>query len=214
MSTISPVRFCVVVPVKPPARAKTRLTPLGEETRRALVTAFARDTVSAALASALVGEVLVVTDDHVLARGARDLGAEVVPDGVADDLNATLVQGAAEGQRRRPDLLPVALCADLPALRAQELTLALEVASTHPTAFVLDVAGDGTTMFAAATGERFTPRFGAGSAHAHRSGGAHEIVEVHLPTLRRDVDTPDDLRDALSLGVGEHTARACAGVRL
>lgn len=214
MSRISSVRFCVVVPVKPPARAKTRLAPLGDETRRALVTAFARDTVSAALASPMVDAVLVVTDDHVLAREARDIGVEVVPDGVADDLNATLVQGAAEGRRRRPDLLPAALCADLPALRAHELTLALEVASSRPVAFVPDVAGDGTTMLAAATPEEFIPRFGAGSRQAHRCGGAHEIVEVDVPTLRRDVDTPDDLREALSLGVGEHTARACAGLRL
>jgi 2-phospho-L-lactate guanylyltransferase len=108
----------------------------------------------------------------------------------------------------------VALCADLPALRTDELTLALEVAATRATAFVPDAAGDGTTMFAAATRDGFTPRFGAGSREAHRLGGAHEIVEVDLPTLRRDVDTPDDLRDAMGLGVGEHTAHVCAGLRL
>ena len=214
MSTISPVRFCVVVPVKPPARAKTRLGSLGDEARRALVSAFARDTVSASLASPMVGAVLVVTDDHVLARDARDLGAEAVPDGLAEDLNATLVQGAAEVRRRWPRLARAALCADLPALRPQELALALQVASTCPAAFVPDVAGDGTTMFAATTEDGFTPQFGAGSRQAHRAVGAHEIVDLDLPGLRRDVDTPDDLREALRLGVGEHTARACDGLRL
>jgi 2-phospho-L-lactate guanylyltransferase len=214
MSRNSPASFCLIVPVKPPAYAKSRLTSLGDERRRALVTAFALDTVSAALASPRVGAVLVVTDDHVLARDARAIGARALPDGVAADLNATLVEAAAEARRSRPDLLPAAVCADLPALRADQLTVALEAASTHPVAFVPDAAGQGTTMLVADAVENFHPRFGCGSAQAHRAEGAHEIVEIDVPTLRRDVDTPDDLRDALRLGVGRRTAVACAGLTL
>ena len=47
-----------------------------------------------------------------------------------------------------------------------------------------------------ASAEEFAPRFGAGSRDAHVSEGAHELVEIDVPTLRRDVDTPDDLRRA------------------
>ncbi len=207
-------RFCVLVPVKPTAHAKSRLAPLGDEARTALVAAFAVDTVTAALASPLVGAVLVVTDDHRLAGTLRRRGAQVVPDGVVDDLNGSLLQAAAEARRRWPDLALAAVCADLPALRPDDLTRALRAASGNPASFVPDANGDGTTMVVALAVEDFAPRFGRGSRDAHVTEGAHEIVEVDVPTLRRDVDTPDDLRDALRLGVGERTAEATAGLRL
>lgn len=214
MPNTPPLRFCVIVPVKPRARAKSRLAALGDEARQALVTAFTLDTVVAVTESPPVSAVLVVTDDHVLAREARHVGADVVPDGVSGDLNATLVQAAAEARRRRPELSPAVICADLPALRSSDLTLALGVASEYPVAFVSDVAGGGTTMLAAHAAVDLAPRFGPGSREAHLADGAHEIVEIDVPTLHRDVDTPDDLRDALRLGVGEHTAQVAAGLRL
>lgn len=214
MPNTVPPRFCLLVPVKPTARAKSRLAPLGEPVRRSLVTAFVTDTVTAALASPQVGAVLAVTDDHVLAGVLQGLGAAVVPDGVSDDLNGSLVQAAAEARRRWPGLLPAAICADLPALLPADLTAALEVAVGHPAAFVADADGEGTTLFAAAAPDAFEPRFGAGSRDAHRADGAHEIVEVVVPTLRRDVDTPEDLRDAVRLGIRGRTAEALAGLRL
>lgn len=214
MSNAPLSRFCVLVPVKPTALAKSRLAPLGDEARQSLVAAFAVDTVTAALASPLVGAVLVVTDDHVLAATLRGLGAHVVPDGVTDDLNGSLLQAAAEARRRWPELAPAAVCADLPALRSADLTRALEAASEHGTSFVPDVNGDGTTMVVALSAEEFAPRFGAGSRDAHVSEGAHELVEIDVPTLRRDVDTPDDLRDAVRLGVGKRTAEVAARIRL
>ena len=214
MSNVPPPRFGVLVPVKPARRAKSRLSPLGDRPRRELVEAFAADTVTAALDSPAVAAVMVVTDDHVLASTLAHLGAHVVPDGASDDLNESLVQAAAEMRRRWPDLGLAALCADLPALDAEELTLALQAASSHPAAFVADADGSGTTMVAADSVEHFTPRFGPGSRAAHAAEGAHEIVEVDVPTLRRDVDTPADLREALDLGVGGRTARVAAGLRL
>ena len=206
--------FIVLVPVKPVARAKSRLAALGDDARRSLVAAFAADTVDAALGAANVEAVMVVTDDHVLAADLRALGAHVVPDATTDDLNESLVQAAAEAQRRWPGLGLAALCADLPALDPEELSQALEIAARHPAAFVADASGAGTTMVAAASRADFAPRFGRGSREAHAAEGAHEIDEVDVPTLRRDVDTPADLSTAVELGVGVHTARAATGLRL
>src|SRR3954466_789713 len=109
--------FGVVVPVKPPAIAKTRLAPLGDEVRRELCAAFAADTVSALTACRLVSAVLVVTDDPAVARSLRALGVHAIPDGVSGDLNGTLELGAAELSRRHPGLALAAVFADLPALR-------------------------------------------------------------------------------------------------
>ena len=114
----APRRCVVVVPVKPPALGKSRLVGLSDEQRRELAEAFALDTVQAAAQTRGVAAVLVVTDDFRLAAAMRGLdvgvGVEVMPDGASEDLNATLVQAAAEVVRRWPGAVPVALCADLP----------------------------------------------------------------------------------------------------
>ncbi len=199
-------RYGVLVPVKPPAVAKSRLAPLGEQVRSELATAFALDTVAAALASTAVGRVLAVTDDHVLAAALAGLGALVMPDGVSDDLNGSLLQAAAELGRRFPELRPAALCADLPSLRTDELTRALAAAPDDAPAFVADADGTGTTLLVAPSLAGFRPRFGADSARAHVAAGAVALDAVDVPSLRRDVDTPEDLEAALELGVGPRTS--------
>lgn len=215
MSSPSPTaHYGVVVPVKPPAVAKSRLLPLGDDARRALVVAFAADTVSAALDCPMVDLVLVVTDDFVLADGLAALGASVIPDGVAGDLNGTLLQAAAEVHRRHPELRIAALCADLAALRPDELGRALGSATRHRQAFVADAEGSGTTLLAAASVEDFRPCFGPGSREAHAAAGAVALDEEAITSVRRDVDTPDDLAAALDLGVGPRTAMVATGLRL
>jgi 2-phospho-L-lactate/phosphoenolpyruvate guanylyltransferase len=213
-STATSTRYGIVVPVKPPAFAKSRLVGVGDDARRDLVVAFAADTVTAALGSELVDLVLVVTDDFTLAAGLADLGAEVIPDGTTDDLNGSLRLAAAEVHRRRPDLRIAALCADLPALRPNELTRALEASADAGQSFVADSDGVGTTALVAASLDDFVPRFGTGSRAVHLANGAVEIGLDDIPTLRRDVDTPDDLAAVLRLGVGRRTSLVTTGLRL
>ncbi len=208
-------RCVVVVPVKPPAYGKSRLTRdpfqhLGEDERRDLAEAFALDTVQAAAATPGVEVVLVVTDDFRLAAAMRALGFEVMPDGASEDLNATLVQAAAEVVRRWPGAVPIALCADLPGLRPDELAPVLADAvglvAAGRTAFVRDRAGVGTTMYAAA-GDTFEPGFGPDSAARHLAAGAVEVGH-DAPSVRADVDDLADLGAALVAGVGPHTSLA------
>lgn len=199
-------RYAVLVPVKPPAFAKSRLSDLGDEARRDLATAFAVDTVTAAVACPSVDRVLVVTDDHELARGLAELGVEVIPDGTTDDLNGTLMLAAAEMHRRHPGLRLVALCADLPALRPEELATALDASDPDAMSFVADQQGLGTTAVVAPTLETFRPAFGPGSRQRHLDAGAHEVDGVDVPSLRRDVDDRDDLAEAMRLGVGRRTS--------
>jgi 2-phospho-L-lactate guanylyltransferase len=205
--------YGVLVPVKPPAIAKSRLRGLGDDARRDLATAFAADTVSAVLACERVERVLVVTDDHETARGLRELGADVVPDGT-DDLNGSLVQAAAELHRRAPALRIAAVCADLPALRPAELAAALDAADRTGSWFVSDGEGTGTTAVIAPTLADFRPAFGPGSRRQHLDAGMHEVVDPGLPTLRRDVDDPDDLAEAIRLGVGPQTSLVTTLMRL
>lgn len=195
--------YVVVVPVKPPAVGKSRLG-LGGERRRELASAFALDTVTACLATPAVVQVLVVTDDAAFARELATAGCAVLPDGTTGDLNASLVQAVAEAHRRWERLRPVALCADLPALRPADLSAALEAAAAHEAAFVTDSAGIGTTMYTAVAGS-FLPRFGSESRAAHLEGGAVELPG-DLVSLRQDVDDLVDLARAAALGLGPHTS--------
>lgn len=197
-------QYVAVVPVKPPAVGKSRLG-LGDNLRRDLAAAFALDTVTACLATASVVQVLAVTDDAAFARDLATAGCAVLPDGPSGDLNTSLVLAAAEAHRRWPTLRPAALCADLPALRPEDLGDALAKAAGHESAFVTDAAGVGTTMYTAIP-SAFLPRFGSGSRAAHLADGAVEIPGL-LPSLRQDVDDLVDLGRAESLGFGRHTAR-------
>ena len=196
-------RFVVLLPVKPPGRGKSRLVGLPDEHRAALARAFALDTATAATAATRVHAVLAVTDDHRFARALAAVGCSVIPDGVTGDLNGSLRLAAAEAVRRWPGTVPVALTADLPCLRSDDLDAVLAHLDGTP-AFVRDAAGTGTSLYSADP-ERFRPRFGPGSAAAHRDSGAVEVGDQYA-SLRRDVDTVADLGAAMVLGLGPRTA--------
>ena len=214
-SPLDGVSWAAVVPVKPFGRAKSRLAGLGREARLDLVAAFAQDTVEALLDSRLAGLVVVVTDELALSRALAGTGAVAVPEGHGGDLNATLGQGASEAVRRRPDLRPLAVCADLPALTGSAVDDFLAALPAEGDDwFVADTAGSGTTTYLAADLAHFAPRFGAESAHAHRTAGAADVSAAAPEVLRRDVDTPEDLAQAVALGVGERTRWAVTRHRL
>lgn len=201
--------YGVVVPLKSPTVGKSRLSGLGDAARRELVEALALDTVAAVAACPAVGLVLVVTDDVELAAKVRELPVAAVPDG-ATGLNPSLQQGAAEVVRRGPGLRPAAICGDLPCLRPADLAAVLAAAPRDQPAFVGDAAGVGTTLYLAPDLDRFDPRFGPDSRTAHRATGAVELIEDVPISVRRDVDTPADLHEALILGTGPRTAQAAA----
>ena len=200
--------WSVIIPVKRPDVAKSRLADAVGEVRPELARAFAADTLTAVLASTRVTSAVVVTDDPAVAADATTAGALVVEDAPAAGLNAALRHGAAalvaQNAEQRGGL--VALAADLPALRSEELDRCLDAAADHPTSIVSDAAGTGTTMYAAVPPADFQPLFGGRSRAAHRSAGALEIDRADVPSVRRDVDTAVDLWDAQRMGLGPRSA--------
>jgi 2-phospho-L-lactate/phosphoenolpyruvate guanylyltransferase len=188
----------------------------------ARVVVVTSDPVAGPLLAAL-GAIVVADEPADLAdsRGTRGTldGADVVPvlsdSGVQGPLNAALRHGAAVAARRWPGTGLAALTADLPAVSPAELATALRAAGTAGTApghaaFVPDAAGVGTTLYAVPPGGEFRPLFGGASRARHAAAGATELGLAGLTGLRRDVDTPDDLREALALGVGPFTRAVAA----
>ncbi|GAA1922190.1 2-phospho-L-lactate guanylyltransferase [Streptantibioticus ferralitis] len=204
----------LVIPLKPLGLAKSRLAATaGDDLRPGLALAFAQDTVAAVLACAVVRGVCVVTDDPLAATELSALGARIVPDAPAAGLNAALAHGARAVRSERPGAAVAALNADLPALRPAELESVLGSAAEAERAFLADAAGIGTTLLTASGGVPLAPAFGGPSRARHRASGAREITLPGVDSVRRDVDTADDLRAAIALGVGPRTATAVTALR-
>jgi 2-phospho-L-lactate guanylyltransferase len=222
--------WTVLLPVKVLARAKSRLAVLAGDRRHELALALAADTVSAVLACPAVARVIVVTSDPVAGPRLAALGAHIIDeasgnplelsgelpaepaDGSQRALNAALLRGASAAARRWPGTGLAALTADLPALRPAELAAALRAAGheSQRASFVPDAAGVGTTLYAVPPAGEFRPMYGGTSRTRHAAAGAAELTLGNIAGLRQDVDTPDDLRAAVALGVGPRTAEVAA----
>lgn len=215
----SPARrtWTVVVPVKDSRRGKTRLSgALSPGQRAALVRAMALDTAEAATTCERVAAVLVVTADRAVAAavaselpGRTAVLGEPTHTGARSGLDAAVLAGVAAA--RRTASVPVAvLLGDVPALAPADLAEALDAADGVDRGLVTDAAGTGTTLLTVSGGVDVDPRFGAGSAAAHRALG-HRLLEVAAgSTLHQDVDVPEDLAAAARLRLGSRTAALLA----
>jgi len=206
--------WTIVLPLKGGPAAKSRLAVLADDVSL-LATAIALDTLDAVRTAGSVGRVLAVTADADLAKACLDLGADVVEQSQPDPgLPGGGLSGAiADGVSAAGGPCAV-LLGDLPALLPADLDLALAAAASElrgpgasPMVFVPDAEGTGTVLLAAGSPGALSPRFGPGSAQAHRDAGATDLP-LALPRLRRDVDTPADLEAVLALGAGPRTRRA------
>lgn len=204
----------VVLAVKTLEDAKTRLAGLfPARARTDLVLAMLRDTLTAASAAEPVTGWSVVTPDARVAEFVSALGGRVVAeprldhDATAEDRLNRALSSADELVRRTSGSDVLALQADLPALSAREVEQAYASAAPDDRSVVVDHTGTGTSaLIARGRPRRLEPRFGADSALRHIDSGAKPL-SGNWPGLRLDVDTEDDLRSALDLGVGDHTAR-------
>ena len=205
--------WVLILPLKGGAAAKSRLGggPV-------LARAIALDCLDAVLGCPDVRRVLVVTADGATAEDAATAGALVVRESrpgsglvaaVRDGLAAACAPGAG----------PTAvLLGDLPALRPADLAGGLRAATAAlagrpraPMAAVPDAEGSGTVLLAGRTPGDLDPAFGPGSLVEHLRRGAvpvplDDAAGFDAARLRHDVDTPDDLRVAVRLGVGPRTA--------
>jgi 2-phospho-L-lactate guanylyltransferase CofC len=193
--------WTVVVPVKDPARGKSRLVVPGVD-RVALARAIALDTIAAAVECDLVDQVVVVGDDP----GLDAPGVRFVPEGDALGLDAAVARGADPFER----MPRAALLGDLPALRPDDLARALEAAASVPRCVVADAEGTGSTLVTAGAGIAWSSAFGEGSFARHVALGCVELPIPDASTLRRDVDTAEQLLSARRLGLGPRTAALLA----
>lgn len=214
-----------VLAVKRLAEAKSRLAAsrgrASDGLHRDLVLAMLLDTMDA-LRQAGVDRIVVISPDTKVltaahAAGATSVGEDRIAEPIGTDrLNQSFAEASALARRRWPTMRTVMLVqADLPAATAPSMRAVIDAARGLPQAVLTDRNGHGTTVLLRERGITEPPRFGPGSAAAHRATGAVELDPQHRrwPDLRTDVDTAADLDAAQSLGVGRHTAAVLDGAR-
>lgn len=172
-----------------------------------LARAFARDLVDALHSTEGVRRVVVLTRQP-LDWAHRCSGGEELMADRSSGMNAALSSAVARVRRDSPGNGVLILPADLPAATPYELGEATARASAFDRAYLPDRAGTGTTLLSARPGVALEPLFGGGSAGRHAAVGFRALAFPERSTLRCDVDTVDDLRRAVELGVGRHTREA------
>ena len=206
--------------MKAPEQAKSRLRETRQNGPRLpdateLATAFLLDVVQAASRATRVAEVLVISPDTAVAtvlhnQSSRFLVQDHDPTRApaVTGINQAITQATLAIRATNPGTSVAAITGDLAALSSDSLDAALALADAFATTcFVADRQDTGTTALLLPRGTWTAPQFGAGSATAHRAAGIREISDDVGLDLRTDVDTADDLAEAIDLGVGPNTAR-------
>lgn len=180
-----------LIPVKELSLAKARLAPvLDVDRRKQLVLAIFRDVLATALSCEVLDGVGVVTRDEELLTIAKEAGAEAMSE--EGDLNAALTSATAAMSERGADRVLV-LAADLPLARPEDI----EAICGADADVALVSSGDGgTNALSVPTKRSIAFQFGPGSAKRHIEAGRKaklSTLQLDLPRLALDIDTPDDL---------------------
>jgi 2-phospho-L-lactate guanylyltransferase len=201
-----------LVPVKRLAAAKSRLFALLDpEQREAFTLAMLRDVVACLLSSPALDRTTVVTPDDVVADAARAQGADAL---VRDDpgLNAALSGAVRTIELSRDEPLLVVLGDVAGGLPADIEALFDAQDASQPASVVLAPSSDGGTSALLRTPhDAIPPCFGPDSAKRHREAAAKRgvpFLELALPSLAIDLDTPGDIESFLKTAAGGPHTRA------
>ncbi len=203
----------VVVPAKDFAGAKQRLADaLPAPARAALARAMLED-VLAALASAPVDRVVVVTPDVEVAAVAERSGAMVVREPEGSGHTAAVERGIALCREWGAAVM-LTVPGDVPCLTADEVARILAACGPAPAAvFVPSRSGLGTNAACLAPPDAVPLRFGEPSFAAHLAAARARRIEpvvLSLPGAGLDIDRPEDLQALRDMGPGTRAAAALA----
>ena len=192
-----------LVPVKRLGEGKSRLLgTLDREALDALTLAMLGDVVEALRETPAVDRVAVVTPDDDVAAAAAAHGAEPVLI-LEPGLNHAL--DTAAPKISGPDGSLLVVLGDVAGVASADIAALYDALDdAADAAAVLAPASDGgTAALLRSPPDAFPGRFGADSAAAHRAAAREAGValqELDLPSLRTDLDRPEDLAALLASG--------------
>jgi 2-phospho-L-lactate guanylyltransferase len=199
--------YCII-PAKPHAEAKSRLSPVLTESQRMTLSQWLLQR-TLRLALAVVGRVVVVSRDRTLLMHAKAAGAWGLLE-ASPGLNPALTQAARFAQARGASGVLI-LPTDLPRLTAQDLEAILALGAASPTAVIAPCRHEtGTNALLVRPPDLIQFAFGPDSFGAHcaaaRAVGVEPVI-YHATSIAFDLDTPEDWGLEIGdwrLGIGDN----------
>jgi len=186
----------ITIPVKGPARSKTRLADLlSLESRTNLVLRMFERTLRFFCREFPQYPILVVTDSELMANIAQEFGASIFMESQADGLNAAASRAAQRNRAAGYDkqlLVP----ADIALLSTREINQLISAAEKGSSVVVSRAKDGGTNGLLTSPPDVINFSFGEQSSashieHAALAGVKHTLLEQDL--MSRDIDFPEDL---------------------
>ena len=196
----------LLIPVKDPANAKTRLASrLSPDERRRLAWAMFEDVSRVVAEITKADSVFLVSSFAPAIEHARRLGWEVLVETAQAGESASIDWASRQLAERGFDAV-LRLPADLPLVRAEDIDALLTIEASAPAAILVPSReGTGTNAILRTPPTLFPSRFGPNSLALHRAEAARVGVEcliVNNERIALDIDEPADLEALLELGRG------------
>ncbi|HEY7544324.1 MAG TPA: 2-phospho-L-lactate guanylyltransferase [Blastocatellia bacterium] len=200
----------MLIPIKDPERAKTRLAALlAADERRALAWAMFED-VSRAASRASPDRVVLVTSYEPAIERARKLGWTVLIEEAQSSESASIDWASMRLAEMRFDAV-MRLPADVPLVRAEDIDALLQVDLRTPAALMVPSReGTGTNAIIRTPPHLFPSRFGPGSLALHKEEAARVGVECLIMENARialDIDEPADIESVVEIESDTETYR-------
>lgn len=185
-----------IVPVKPLAEAKTRLSGVfNQDQRAALARRLLERTLLKLTRTRGIARVTVISRDEQVLKTARTFGAFSIP-----ETNANLNDALAQARRvciangaRAVLILP----ADLPRLRVRDIEKMIALGEPAPRVVIVPATRDnGTNALLLNPALDFDFQFGANSFAVHRAQAVARNIPLAIydsDTVTVDLDVPEDL---------------------
>ncbi|HXI91479.1 MAG TPA: 2-phospho-L-lactate guanylyltransferase [Blastocatellia bacterium] len=202
----------LLIPVKDPRFAKTRLAGLlSEEERRRLAWAMFEDVSGAIVSARKPDRVVMVSSFTPAIERARELGWDVLIEESQTSESASVDWASRILSERAFDTV-MRLPADLPLVRAEDIDELLSIELASPGALLVPSReGTGTNAIIRTPAALFPSRFGPNSLALHKQEAARvgvECVIVNNARIALDIDEPVDVELLLEEGGGTHAFAA------
>ncbi len=191
----------ILVPVKNLQNAKQRLSPLlNSEERRMLAAAMLQDVLCTIRAWSDRPPVALVTNDPLARELAEEYSFEIIQDrkNTSETDAISMATSMSQGWGAESTLV---IPADIPLVTVAELQHILGAAPEHGSVLVPSADGRGSNAVYRRPAALFPLRFGDDSFVPHKKAAqatGYPCVELRLPGIALDVDTPADLRQLLA----------------
>ena len=208
----------LLIPVKDPARAKTRLADLlSPDERQRLAWAMFEDVSRAADAAATPDRIVLVSSFQPAIEHAARRGWEVLVEESQSSESASVDWASRELYERGFDAV-MRLPADLPLVRAEDIDALLSIELRAPAALLVPSReGTGTNAIIRTPPGLFPSRFGPDSLALHKQEAARAGVDclvVNNSRIALDIDEPADLELLLEVGRDTLAFDALAEMRI